>query len=192
MGPEWYDKSILILGCGNRLLGDDGFGPEDELHLHFNDSPGVDDNIGFFVQDNGNRSTSQSYNDGEWHHVAAMWSTNAETYSVMVDGAVVRSGAYPVSCDFDFSQRVTLGRPASGFDRYFFGDMDETRLSGTVRSENWVWASFMTVVSNNVLASYSSAIEINKFTLDVMSEYGSPNPAGITTNLLNDEISCMV
>jgi len=27
MGPEWYDKSILILGCGNRLLGDDGFGP---------------------------------------------------------------------------------------------------------------------------------------------------------------------
>ncbi len=27
MGPEWYDKSILILGCGNRLIGDDGFGP---------------------------------------------------------------------------------------------------------------------------------------------------------------------
>jgi coenzyme F420 hydrogenase subunit delta len=27
MGPEWYDKSILILGCGNILFGDDGFGP---------------------------------------------------------------------------------------------------------------------------------------------------------------------
>lgn len=27
MGPQWYDKSILILGCGNVLLGDDGFGP---------------------------------------------------------------------------------------------------------------------------------------------------------------------
>ena len=26
-GPEWYDKSILILGCGNVLLEDDGFGP---------------------------------------------------------------------------------------------------------------------------------------------------------------------
>lgn len=24
---EWYGKSVLILGCGNRLLGDDGFGP---------------------------------------------------------------------------------------------------------------------------------------------------------------------
>lgn len=27
MGPEWYGKSVLILGCGNRLIGDDGFGP---------------------------------------------------------------------------------------------------------------------------------------------------------------------
>ncbi|MHC4331977.1 MAG: hydrogenase maturation protease [Planctomycetota bacterium] len=27
MGPEWYDKSILVLGCGNILIGDDGFGP---------------------------------------------------------------------------------------------------------------------------------------------------------------------
>lgn len=27
MEPDWHDKSILILGCGNRLLGDDGFGP---------------------------------------------------------------------------------------------------------------------------------------------------------------------
>lgn len=27
MGPDWHDKSILILGCGNVLLGDDGFGP---------------------------------------------------------------------------------------------------------------------------------------------------------------------
>jgi coenzyme F420 hydrogenase subunit delta len=27
MGSEWYDKSTLILGCGNVLFGDDGFGP---------------------------------------------------------------------------------------------------------------------------------------------------------------------
>ena len=27
MGPDWYDKRILILGCGNILLADDGFGP---------------------------------------------------------------------------------------------------------------------------------------------------------------------
>ena len=27
MESDWYDKSILILGCGNILIGDDGFGP---------------------------------------------------------------------------------------------------------------------------------------------------------------------
>ena len=27
MGPQWHDKSVLILGCGNMLIGDDGFGP---------------------------------------------------------------------------------------------------------------------------------------------------------------------
>jgi len=25
--PECYQKSTLILGCGNTLFGDDGFGP---------------------------------------------------------------------------------------------------------------------------------------------------------------------
>ena len=33
MGPEWYDKSVLILGCGNILIGDDGFGPAVAQHL---------------------------------------------------------------------------------------------------------------------------------------------------------------
>jgi len=36
MEPEWYDKSVLILGCGNRLIGDDGFGPAVAQHLRDN------------------------------------------------------------------------------------------------------------------------------------------------------------
>jgi coenzyme F420 hydrogenase subunit delta len=36
VGPEWYDKSILILGCGNVLIGDDGFGPAVAQKLHEN------------------------------------------------------------------------------------------------------------------------------------------------------------
>ena len=27
MVPHWYDKRIIVLGCGNVLFGDDGFGP---------------------------------------------------------------------------------------------------------------------------------------------------------------------
>lgn len=35
--PEYCTKRILILGCGNRLFGDDGFGPAviDELSEHY-------------------------------------------------------------------------------------------------------------------------------------------------------------
>jgi len=36
MGFEWYNKSILILGCGNRLFGDDGFGPTVAQQLQHN------------------------------------------------------------------------------------------------------------------------------------------------------------
>ncbi len=39
MGPAWYGKDILILGCGNVLLGDDGFGPAVAQHLLHNFSP---------------------------------------------------------------------------------------------------------------------------------------------------------
>lgn len=36
MESEWYDKSVLILGCGNILIGDDGFGPAVAQHLRNN------------------------------------------------------------------------------------------------------------------------------------------------------------
>jgi coenzyme F420 hydrogenase subunit delta len=36
MDPDWHDKSILILGCGNILFGDDGFGPAVAQHLQDN------------------------------------------------------------------------------------------------------------------------------------------------------------
>ena len=36
METDWYDKSILILGCGNVLIGDDGFGPAVTQYLREN------------------------------------------------------------------------------------------------------------------------------------------------------------
>lgn len=31
--PEYYTKKVLVLGCGNILFGDDGFGPEVAEHV---------------------------------------------------------------------------------------------------------------------------------------------------------------
>lgn len=33
--PKCYKKSVLVLGCGNILFGDDGFGPAVVEHLQF-------------------------------------------------------------------------------------------------------------------------------------------------------------
>jgi coenzyme F420 hydrogenase subunit delta len=41
--PEWYQRPILVLGCGNDLLGDDGFGPAvaEELERRGYDTDGA-------------------------------------------------------------------------------------------------------------------------------------------------------
>ena len=36
MESDWHDKSLLILGCGNILIGDDGFGPAVVQYLREN------------------------------------------------------------------------------------------------------------------------------------------------------------
>jgi coenzyme F420 hydrogenase subunit delta len=46
MEPDWHNKSILILGCGNILIGDDGFGPVVTQHLRENFT--IPDNVCVF------------------------------------------------------------------------------------------------------------------------------------------------
>ena len=43
MESDWHDKSLLILGCGNILIGDDGFGPAviQYLQEHYTIPPDV-------------------------------------------------------------------------------------------------------------------------------------------------------
>jgi coenzyme F420 hydrogenase subunit delta len=47
--PEWYLRSTLVLGCGNVLFGDDGFGPAVMASLH----EGYDIPEDVYVQDVG-------------------------------------------------------------------------------------------------------------------------------------------
>jgi coenzyme F420 hydrogenase subunit delta len=41
--PEYYSQATLVLGCGNVLLGDDGFGPE--VITYLGSSHGFSDNV---------------------------------------------------------------------------------------------------------------------------------------------------
>jgi len=50
---------------------------------------------------------------------------------------------------------VNLGRFTNS-SLYFNGTVDEARIASGTRSSNWVWATWMTVVSNSTFSSYSA------------------------------------
>jgi len=107
---------------------------------------------------NGNEATTPSgtVSFGQWHLLCASVNRAGGTVDLSLDGTHVQSGA--VINDFVNQADVNLGRfTNSSF--YFNGSMDEARIAAGTRSSNWIWASWMTVVSNTALASYSSVTQ---------------------------------
>ena len=105
----------------------------------------------------------------EWHHAAYTQAANGEEF-VYLDGVMV--GAYTnMMADigwgeafyFDKSSKKRPGNPTIGAyrptanastRRFFTGDLDEARLSGEVRSADWVRATYLNVASNATFAVF--------------------------------------
>jgi Concanavalin A-like lectin/glucanases superfamily/Domain of unknown function (DUF2341) len=103
----------------------------------------------------GNESTTPSgtVSFGQWHLLSAAVNRAAGTVGFYMDGAWLQSGA--VVPAFANQQDVNLGRfTNSRF--YFHGSMDEARIASSAQSSNWLWADWLTVVSNTALSTYSS------------------------------------
>ena len=49
------------------------------------------------------------------------------------------------------------GQQSAGYG-YFSGLMDEIRISSVARSSNWIWAAYMNIASNTVLATYGTPL----------------------------------
>ena len=107
---------------------------------------------------NGNEATTPSgtVSFGQWHLLCASVNRAGGTVDLSLDGTHVQSGA--VINDFANQADVNLGRFTNAVF-YFNGSMDEARIAAGTRSSNWIWASWMTVVSNTALASYSSVTQ---------------------------------
>jgi len=113
-----------ILFYGADATGKNGFGEANELHVGF--TPG--EQLQFWAEGGAGDvsiTSSASYNDRYWHHVAATWDTagNAVLY---VDGAEVGSALHTAN-SFQFSALTRLGRV--GQEVHFYrGDLDDVRL----------------------------------------------------------------
>lgn len=80
-------------------------------------------------------------------------------------------------------ERLSFARYDIGINRgenkAFDGVIDEVRIAATARSDDWLRAEFLTVVSNDVFAAYGPAIPA---VADVLNVTNGAGVAGITSN----------
>jgi hypothetical protein len=89
----------------------------------------------------------------QWHQVVAVINRAAATARLFVDGTAIQS-AGSVRSDFNTNEDIYLGE-FKGNSFPFNGSMDEARIQSGTNSDNWVWASYMTVAQNASLQQYS-------------------------------------
>jgi hypothetical protein len=108
---------------------------------------------------NGNQleAATNAVSFNQWHLVTAGVNRPAGTAQLYVDGNSLASGTQVVT-DFSNNSDMQLGRFTGG-SFPFNGSIDEARIQSGLCSSNWIWASYMTVVSNAVLEDYSTVTQ---------------------------------
>ena len=98
---------------------------------------------------------SFSYSLNTWYHIVYVVTTTG--YTIYANGNQVGSGSYSSTTPIfsDANHKITigayLGSPPS---EYFYGTIDEVRISNTNRSAAWIKASYNS--GNNSLVSYGN------------------------------------
>jgi hypothetical protein len=88
---------------------------------------------------------------GVWHHVFASVNRLGGIATLYVDGVNLTTSSNIIT-DLGNNAIFNLGRFTNS-SWYYKGVMEEARIE-PARSADWVWATWMNVVSNSVLASY--------------------------------------
>ncbi len=102
---------------------------------------------------------------GRWYYFSVAYGpTGANNWKVYLDGTAVAQGTLTGTVAAD----TTLNNQYGGSDeagagvtnRWFKGTMDEVRVSSVARSDNWLWASWNNVFSNETFATYGTLQEV--------------------------------
>jgi hypothetical protein len=158
---DYTDYQILYFG--GDTTGGDGFGPENDFHVHLSPS----EQPGMFINGGINANSTINCVDGQWHFVTETWDINSNAV-LYVDGIARLSLAHNAN-NFIFNVGHRLGRPmGTGSSRYYSGLMDEVRLLNTANSSNWVWACWLNCQSNNVFNTYGDVQKLLKGTVIII------------------------
>ena len=89
-------------------------------------------------------------------------------------------GFHTYSQNSDTSGTLYLGRRGG---EWFQGDMDEFRMSDTVRSSNWVWACWLNTASNDAFNLYGDVEAADEDAPSIFNVYGATNVTDTTAYL---------
>lgn len=118
------NAQMLVYGTEG---GGDGFGGQNELHLHINS----DGSLGAFIEGGGSdlslKSGTQRVDDGEWHHAVFTWDINGQA-TLYLNGTVVDGAAH--NARSFVATDVKVGRTAfsNGTNRYLDGAVDDLSI----------------------------------------------------------------
>jgi hypothetical protein len=93
---------------------------------------------------------------GVWHHLVAVVDRSAGVARLFMDG-LERTVSSGTLTDFGLERPLVLGAFADQLFP-FNGMLDEARVETGIRSQDWIWASWMTVASNATFTSCASVI----------------------------------
>ena len=109
-------------------------GGSDQIALSLSLSDGVMDLCG---------GAGSEVNDGLWHHVVALYEAGGRGAELYIDGVRVAQAARSSTIG-QTNDPVWLGNNFDFADRILASDLDEVRISGAVRSPDWITAEGLT------------------------------------------------
>ncbi len=89
-----------------------------------------------------------------WHHLAYVYDDAGNSLKGFLNG----SAGSTLTCNDAWLSPSHLVGSNSADDRTIDGILDEVRFASVLRSADWIWAEFMTMSSNDVLAVYGAVV----------------------------------
>jgi uncharacterized protein YjiK len=116
------------------------------------------------------RDANSTLTGADWDLVTVTYDDGNGAVRFYVNGKA--DGSHTYNQNSDTSGTLYLGR--RGGD-WFQGDMDEFRMSDTVRSSNWVWACWMNTASNDAFNLYGDVEAADEDAPSIFNVYGATN-----------------
>lgn len=125
--------------------------------------------------------TQLTLGTGTWNHVTLSWTTTNS--QLWCNGSLIGTGI--VDAAISWSPSVYIGSFGSSRLDGFRGLIDETRISSTVRSTNWVWAEWLNIASNTSFIAYSPVSSL----APKIAVTGSTNVSALNATIIGTVIS---